>query len=266
MGLKELFGFGGGGGGRKTKVDRLTKRVTNQYAQSPDRYAAMEDLIKLGAETWEKALKLPEGSEERKALETKAEDCYIALLKRFSMVASKTIEDEEEKGWLYRRLTAIGKPMLSPIRRYVVDAEGIAWSLRIVEDVAGEAEEWEILDVLLEAHPPGYERDNRAKRQMLMHLKEIDDPRVRDLLASYLGDPEEDIRFFCTEALIENAEPESLEPLIAHLASGEESLRLRRRILDGFADLGWDLSAHAAAVRQNLDEDHSFDGAKVHRT
>ena len=34
-----LFGAGRG----KTRIEKLTRRVTNQYAQSPDRYGAMED-------------------------------------------------------------------------------------------------------------------------------------------------------------------------------------------------------------------------------
>ena len=137
MGLKDLF-FGSGRG-KKSRVERLAKRATNQYAQSPDRYAAMDDLIKLGAESWTKAQKLPEGAPERQALEQKSEDAYVALLKRFTINASKTIEDEEEKGWLYRRLTAIGKPMLPAIKRFCLEAEGIAWALRIVEDVARRA-------------------------------------------------------------------------------------------------------------------------------
>ncbi len=269
MGLKDFF-FGGGSGsgksGRKSKIDKLTKRVTNQYAQSTERYGAMEDLLKHAVDCWDKAVRLPEGGEERLALEKKADDCYVGVLKRFTVVASKAIEDEEEKGWLYRRLTAIGKPMLAPIKRFVVDAEGIAWPLRIVEDVASEEEEWEILDALLEAHPPGYERDSSPKRQMLTHLKEIDDPRVRDILARYLVDTDEDIRFFCTEAMITNGEIESLEPLIRQLDNDEEeSLRLRNRVLDGLSDLGWDLSEYAAVIRKHLDDDHAFDGTKLTR-
>ncbi|MCA9681534.1 MAG: HEAT repeat domain-containing protein [Myxococcales bacterium] len=266
MGLKDFF-FGGGGSSRgKTRVDKLTKRVINQYAQSVDRYSAMEDLLKLAAETWEKALKLPDDSPERAELERTIDDAYVGVLRRFTMVASKTIDDEEEKGWLYRRLTAIGKPMLGPIKRFAVEAEGIAWPLRIVEDVANETEEWEIIDALLEAHPPAYERDSSPKLQMLTHLKEIDDPRVREILIRYLADPDENVRFFCIEALIQNAEVEARDALTRHLdADHEDSVRLRTRILDGLADLGWDLSEYAEIVRKHLDDEHSFDGTKLHR-
>jgi HEAT repeat protein len=263
VGLKDLFSRSGRG---KSRVDRLAKRVVNQYAQSAERYGAMEDLIKLAADSWAKAEKLDAGAPERAQLEQQCEDAYVAVLKRFTVNASKTIDDEEEKGWLYRRLTAIGKPLLPAIKRFCLEAEGIAWALRIVEDVANESEEWDLLDALIEKHPPEYERDSSNKLQMLTHLREIDDPRVRDILARYLADPDENVRFHCIEALVQNGEEESKQALVEHLDNPkEDSLRLRSRIQDGLADLGWDLSEYASIVRKHVDEDHSFDGKKLAR-
>jgi HEAT repeat protein len=256
-----LFGSG------KSRIDKLTKRVTNQYAQAVDRYGAMEDLLKLAAQTWENAEKLPEGSPERAALERESDDAYIALLRRFTMNASKSIDDEEEKGWLYGRLSKIGKPMLTPIRRYCLETDGsIAWALRILEDIANEREEWEILDALLEAHPPAYERDSSAKLQMLTHLKEIDDARVREILEKYLGDPDENVRFFCIEALVGNAEEQSKRALVERLDHPEEdSVRLRSRILDGLSDLGWELTEFAPVIRKHVRDEHTFDGKRLAR-
>lgn len=257
-----LFGAGRG----KTRVEKLTRRVTNQYAQSPDRYAAMEDLFKLAATSWEKAEKLPAGSADRLALEQQSDEAYVGLLRRFTINSSKSIEDEEEKGWLYRRLTMVGRPVLGSIKTFCRDADGVAWALRIVEDVANESEEWEILEVLLEAHPPAYERDSSAKLQMLTHLKEIEDERVREILIRYLDDPDENIRYFCIEALVENAEEQAKAALVGRLDHpDEDSVRLRTRILDGLSDLGWDLAEHAAAVRKHLDDEHLFDGKRLSR-
>lgn len=260
-----LFGSGGKGRG-KTRIEKLTKRVINQFSQSVDRYGAMEDLFKIGAQSWDKAQKASEGTPERAQLEQQSIEAYVALLMRFSMNASKSIDDEEEKGWLYRRLSVIGKPMLEPIKRFCKDAEGIAWALRIVEDVANETEEWEILDSLLEIHPPIYERDTSAKLQMLMHIKEIEDDRVGPILMKYLEDPDEGVRFFCIEALIDNAEEQAKALLVSQFDKPEEdSVRLRSRIFDGLADLGWDLSEHAAVIRKHVGDEHRFDGKKLTR-
>jgi hypothetical protein len=263
VGLKDML-FGSGRG--KTRIEKLTRRVTNQYTQSPDRYSAMEDLFKIAGSSWEKASKLPEGSPERAELEQQSDDALVALLHRFGMNASKSIDDEEEKGWLYQHLLKMDKAMINPIKAFCRDAEGVAWALRIVEDVANETEEWEIIDVLLEAHPPTYERDSNAKLQMLTHLKEIEDERVRAILIRYLDDPDENIRFFCIEALVQNAEEQAKDALVLHLDSpDEDSIRLRTRILDGLSDLGWDVSEHAALIRKHLDDEHAFDGKQLSR-
>jgi hypothetical protein len=115
MGLMDLL-FGSG----KSRIDKLTERITNRRAV--DRYGAMENLLELGAQTWE-AENLPDGSPERAALERESEDAYIALLRRFTMNAKNSIDDEEEKIWLYGRLSKIGKPMLAPIKRFCLETK-----------------------------------------------------------------------------------------------------------------------------------------------
>jgi hypothetical protein len=42
-------------------------------------------------------------------------------------------------------------------------------------------------------------------------------------------------------------------------------VRLRARILDWLADLGWDLLKHASLIRKQVRGEHTFDGKKVAR-
>jgi hypothetical protein len=247
VGLRDIFG--GGGDRAKTKLSKLVKAAINPYAQSADRYGAMEQLIELAA----------------KSDDDETAQCYVGLLRRFTVTSSKTIEDEEEKGWVYRRLTAIGKPALRAVKQFCLANENIAWALRVLEDVANENQEWEILDALLEAHPPGYENPDK-KVQFLTHLREIDNPRVPGLLASYLDDLDETVRFHCVESMIDIAELESLAPLVGRLANDEEdSLRLRTRILDGLTDLDWDVGEHKDAISVNLGNEHILQSNRVKR-
>lgn len=239
MGLKDFFSSAGRS---KSKLDKYIKAVQNQYGQSADRYYAMEQLLEIGS--------IP---------------AIVGLMRRFTINASKSIEDEEEKGWLYRRLLGLPKDVVLPAaKEFCVDSENIAWVLRVVEELASKQQEWEILDALLAKHPPEYTRDPAAKTQMLTHLQEIDDPRVPDILARYLKDPDEGVRFFAVEALLDIGDPASLGPLIERLGDpAEDSLRLRSRILTGLARLGWDLGAHREVVAKNIGQDHTFDGTHV---
>jgi hypothetical protein len=239
VGLKDLFSSAGRA---KSRLDKHIKTITNPYTQSVERYAAMEKLLE-------------EGSEES----------LVGLLKRFTMVSTKSIEDEEEKGWAYRQLSGLGDAVLPAAKRFCLETDqNVAWALRIIEDTADEQQEWEILDALLEKHPPGYERDPTKKQQILTHIADIDDPRVARILERYLEDHDEGIRFFCVEQLVDIADEDSRPPLLKRLTGGEEdSLRIRTRILDGFADLSWDLGDELEAVAKLVGSEHDVKSGKV---
>ena len=241
MGLKDLFSSSGR---QKSRLDKLIKTVTNQYTQTAERYHAMEQL-------------LSDGSEE----------ALVGLLRRFTIVSTKSIEDEEEKGWVYRQLRDMGAKALPAVKKFCLEYDNVAWALRIVEDVADETQEWEILDALLERHPPGYERDPKKKLQVLTHLSEIDDPKVAELLAGYVEDADEGVRFLAAEQLLDIGEEEhAKKALVDRLCNPEEdSVRLRTKILDGLTEHGWDLSEDAERIRPRLGNEHDLQGGRVIR-
>jgi hypothetical protein len=241
VGLKDLFG---GGGPKKSKIDKYVKVITNPYTQSADRYASMEKLLADGTD-----------------------EALVGLMKRFTCVATKSIEDEEEKGWVYRQLSGLGTKVLPALKQFCLESENVAWALRILEDVANEEQEWEVLDAMLERHPPEYARDPKTKLQILTHVAEIDDPHVVETLIKYLEDPDEGVRFFVVEQLVDIADERAKGPLVARLGNkDEDSIRLRTRLLDGLAALGWDVSEYQSIVTANLGNEHLLAKGKiVHR-
>jgi hypothetical protein len=239
VGFKDLFGGGG-----KSKVDKLVKTATNPYAQSADRYAAMEQLLGNGSD-----------------------DALVGLMKRFTIVSTKSIEDEEEKGWVYRRVCDLGAKALPAVKRFCLESDNVAWALRIVEDVANAQQEWDILDAMLERHPPEYARDPKTKIQLLTHLGDIEDQRVPTIFVRYLEDPDEGVRFFAVEQLVDFGDEESSKArLVEHLVGGQEdSLRVRTKILDGLSTLGWDVSAWQDKLVKNLGTEHAYKSGKIAR-
>jgi hypothetical protein len=244
VGLKDLFSSSGRS---KNRLDRHMRAVVNQYGQSAERYHAMQELLEIGTPP-----------------------AIVGLMRRFTMNSSKSIEDEEEKNWLSKRLTDLDKTLLlGAAREFCLANDNIAWVLRIVEDRANEREEWELFDALLEKHPPGYERDPSKKLQLLAHIAEIENPRVTEILTRYLADPDETVRFQVVDNLLDIAEdrdpdPVLLDALTARLADkDEDSLRLRTKILTGLARLKWDVSAHRDRIAPNLGSEHTFDGTRI---
>jgi hypothetical protein len=239
VGLKDLFSSSARSKGR---LDKHVKTITNPYTQSADRYHAMEQLLADGSEA-----------------------ALVGLMRRFTVVSTKSIEDEEEKGWAYRQLSGLGEKVLPAARAFCLEHDNVAWVLRIIEDVADEAQEWELLDALLERHPPGYERDPKKKLQVLTHLADIDDPRVAQALTGYLDDADEGVRYFAAEQVLDIAdEAASKAKLVDRLCNPEEdSVRLRTKILDGLAELQWDVGADAERLRPRLGNEHDLRGGKI---
>ncbi len=88
----------------------------------------------------------------------------------------------------------------------------------------------------------------------MTHLAGIKNPRVSALVVPYLADMDMGVRYAAAEALLTQGEEAiASEPLLAVFVSAEEeSLRLRIRIADGFAELGWSLGDKRAEVEKRL--------------
>ncbi|MES1209378.1 MAG: HEAT repeat domain-containing protein, partial [Pseudomonadota bacterium] len=208
MGLLDIFS-------KERTRERNAGRALNKYAQSPDRMKALQALASDGS---------PEA--------------LYALLRRFGMLYDKTIDDEQEKEWVFETLVAKGGVVLEPLKKYFLSADSISWPLRLLDKIVATKDE--VIDVIayvMSRHEPGYERDPTKKIQRLNHLAGIKHPRVVALAVSYLTDMDEGVRYAAAEALLRQEDQAAASgPLLDVFASDtEESKRLRIRIADGFA-------------------------------
>src|SRR6266700_371680 len=235
MGVFDLFRKDG----RQQRArDKNIGRAVNKYAQSADRFRNLQALR-------------DDGSEE----------ALYGLMKRFGMMYDKTIEDEQEKDWVFEVLLEKGAAIVPPIKKYLLAADSVSWPLRLLDRVAGKGEVLTVIKDVLERHEPGYERDPTKKIQLLNHLAAVKDARVPPLLVPYLADMDEGVRYAAVEALLRHKnEDAAREPLLAHFISdGEDSLRIRLQVAEGFAELGWLVKGHRGEVEKKLPEQFQLD-------
>ena len=235
MGLLDLFS--------KDKRDERTRskniqRAVDKNAQSADRWKALEALAQDGSD-----------------------EALYGLLRRFGFAYHKTIEDEQEKDWVFDAIVEKGKAALPAVRRYLASADSISWPLRVLDKIADKVETLEALKQVIERHPPGYERDPTKKMQLLDHLAHFDHPESDGLAAPYLGDMDEGVRFAAAETLLAHKREEiARAPLLRLFASDEEeSRRLRLKICEGFVERGWSVGAERAAIEKKLPETYTID-------
>jgi hypothetical protein len=235
MGVFDLFSREGR---QRSARERNIKSAVDKYKQSPDRLKALQALR-------------DDGSSE----------ALYGLMRRFGMMYDKTIEDEQEKEWVFEVLVEKGETVLPALKKYLFSAESISWPLRLLDKVANKEQELEVIQEVLSRHEPGYERDPTKKIQLLNHLSGFKDGRVPSLLVPYLGDMDEGVRYAAVEALVRQGDEETArEPLLQQLVSeSEDSLRIRIQIADGFADLGWRVHGYRDSAEKRLPEQFQLD-------
>jgi hypothetical protein len=214
VGLKDLFTAEGRAEARLKK--NLT-RVLNKHAQSIDRVKAIEALRDIGSD-----------------------EAIRGLLRRFNVRYDKSIEDEQEKDYVFEILTHMGAKVLPALRKYLLEADSIAWGLKVLQQVGNTDQVWETLGALLKKIEPGYERDPTKKQQLLTYLRELKDPRTTGAVAPFLEDVDEGVRFLACEVLMRQGD-ESCRPPLARRFLVDESLRIKKQAAEAFVERGWTL-------------------------
>jgi hypothetical protein len=225
MGFLDLFA-----GGRR-RLEKHIQRARNKDAQSADRFASLEALRDDGS---------PEA--------------IAGLLGRFTIRYDKSIEDEQEKEWVFEQLIKMGSRILPELQRHMRNAASIAWGLKVLHEVASSDEVWPILTDLCTRNDNSYTRDPSKKIQLLHYLGEWDDARGAAALLPYLEDMDEGVRFVTVEGLLRHHDAAvARAPLLGLLVDDkEESRRIKKRIVDGFAELGWEVKGYSGTVEKLL--------------
>jgi len=173
------------------------------------------------------------------------------------MMYDKTIEDAQEKEWVFEMLVGKGGVVLEPLKKYMLAADSISWPLRLLDKIVDAQDKGKRIDVIveiLERHEPGYERDPTKKIQLLTHLGSLKHARVPSLVIPYLEDMDEGVRYAGLETLIRQGDEAAARAQLLDLFAKEGSLRLRIRIADGFAELGWSVADRRADIEKVLPE------------
>lgn len=210
MGLFDFFG-------KDTTDAKILKKqvqlVLDKHARSPDRMQALQDLR--GAIT----------------------EAVMGMLRRFDMAYDKSIEDEQEKEWVFETLVGLGTGILPEILTYAKQASSLSWPLKIVGLVSTQAQLVEVAQTLCEQHNNEYTRDPSKKVQLVAFMGEHPSVEMTTLLLPYLQDMDEGVRFATIESLLRQATTqEAEEALVNQLVSAEEpSRRIKTRIVEGLA-------------------------------
>jgi len=207
-------------------LKKHAQRVANKRSQAPDRWESIQALAAM---------------HDPKAID--------ALLVRFTFTTDPSITDQEEKDAVFDAVVNAKDVALDPVRRFLARAESLGWPLKLLQSILSPEDVLSELLHLLSRMDTEYERDPQRKIQVLAALEEQRDPRIAQAAQRFVDDVNETVRFHAVGALLaQDAALESRDVLLQALAK-EESVRVRARILDGFAQHQWSVGSIAKSLK-----------------
>jgi hypothetical protein len=217
-----FFGLFGGGKSGPGAVKRHADRATNKRAQAPDRMESIHALASIGTG-----------------------DAAEALLPRFKFTIEPSITDQEEKDVAFHGIVRAGEDAVQPVLAYMRKAESISWPLKILDQILPSQTVIGHLIDLLATMDTEYERDPQRKIQVLGALEERKDERIVDAVLRFTDDANETVRFHATGAVFAQAVADAARETLAAAFPKEDSVRVRVRICEGFAERGWSFGEKA---------------------
>jgi HEAT repeat protein len=203
---------------RQRRVDARVHRANNKHTPKDYRQIALQEVIDFAKVGDEAALR--------------------GLIRRFSVNAEPSIDDEKEKEWVYEALVEIGRPALPAISRGLRAAESVNWLQRTLRAIVTPEEYKEELLSILSEFDTEYERNPDRKMQTVMALADIEETRVAEALVPFLMDVDETVRFQTVVSLAKIGDEVAREPMLKVMCD-DESLRVRNEVVEAFAVLGW---------------------------
>ena len=261
MGLFDRFKSSGSakpvkkeGTAKASPVARWAEVAGNKRAQNYDRQEAIDELEELASPP---AKPDPERAAEQDRIRAEA---VSGLLKRFTFTIDPSITDQQEKDKVFAATLKAGRLALEPIQVFATKAESVSWPMRIIRALVDEEEFVGELLKMLEPWDTEYARFFDPKLQLLVELETHKDARIREAVEPFLADVNETVRFHAAAATLAQEDATAVVPLIQAL-DGEESFRVKNKIVDGLASRGWIVPEdERAAARKNLPPGATIDG------
>jgi hypothetical protein len=205
-------------------LQKHAARVADRRALAADRWESLQALVKQDSH-----------------------ESTLALLARFTFHADPSITDQEEKETAFKAIMARGATAVEPLKQFITKAESLSWPLKMLDNLLTPDE---VLAVLLEQlvkMDTEYERDPQRKLQVLSELEHRHGPGVVAAVIPFFADVNESARFHAIGAAFAQQNAEEARAALVELLQREESVRVRVRALEGYAQRGWVLEPTLAA-------------------
>jgi HEAT repeat protein len=217
------------------KIRKLRKKVKEPHGDASVRQNAAQRLFEMGTEA-----------------------SLRALLDRFTITVSPSVQDETEKQEVFSSLVSLGKRAVPPLISFLKNERAVYWPARALQQILDEEETAEQFSELLQFHWENPPATAYPKAQIIRSLEGIESERLLKTVKLFLKDEDDDVRLASIEYLLDQSEESSRESILKCYLNSEDRPRIRVQILDHLSARGWSVKGFRPAVEESLPEGYAL--------
>ncbi len=185
-------------------------------------------------------------------------DALRALLDRFQIAVSPSVQDEEEKEQVLSWIVGHGETAIPPLIQFLKTERQVYWPLRALRGIVAREELISRLEELLRHHWDNPPASPEPQAQMIRSLGDLHSPGLEAVVRLHLQERDDDIRLAALDYLFELPEQDAREAILECLLDSEERPRIRAHLLESLHKRGWRVKGYRRKIEESLPEEYAL--------
>jgi len=194
-----------------------------------------------------------------KLLEMGTPEALRALLDRFTITVSPSIQDEEEKKEVVSWIIHAREKAVPALMAFLKEERELYWPAKALRQILPAEPYAEKIADILQHHWDNPPASYDPTAQLIRLLGGVTTPRLVSTVSLFLQEESsDDLRLAAVDFLFEQAEEASREPVLQCYLDSEDRPRVRGHILDCLAQKGWNVKGFRAKIEETLPEGYQM--------
>jgi len=175
-----------------------------------------------------------------------------ALLDRYTINVSPSVQDEREKAEVCSWLVRMGSEAVPPVIDFLKNERSVYWPIRALREILNEDEFVAQVEDLLRFHWENPPASALPKVQIIRSLEKLYSPELEQTVRLFLEDEDDDVRVAAVEYMLELPEETARESILETYLNSEDRPRIQNQILMRLVENGWKVRGYRPVIEASL--------------
>lgn len=179
-------------------------------------------------------------------------DAILGLLDRFTISASPSRQDEEEKEEVLAWLIEFGESCVPSLVQFLKRERQVYWPARALRRILPAEEASRKINEILTHHWENPPASSEPQAQLIRFLEGMYSAELEETVFRYLEDEDDDLLLAALDYVFHRPEERGREPVLNCYLDSEDRPRIRTYILDRFVEKNWSVRGFRPRVEETL--------------